>query len=165
MAESKDHRDFIGVENLIAEHKAQLEKFRVYAQNHDWHLFHNSHYDWWAFPIDFASSFGFKYSVSQESIAKLSDNPIFRSDLAEGARLLLTSWGWDWRLNRPLDFPEPGQEWANWPIRLFKAWYSMEIFGNSVEADSNRKYAEWLYSRGISFQYGERNLYQEIMKN
>jgi hypothetical protein len=39
------------VENEKMQHKKQLDKFETLAKVNDWETFHNTHYDWWMFPI------------------------------------------------------------------------------------------------------------------
>ncbi len=154
-----DHVDFIGVKSLIQQNADQLSKFRTFAMNRDWQSFHGNHYDWWAFPIDSPSSYGYRFSVSKESIEILKQSPMFLSNLAESADLLLLSWGWDSTKNKNLEALDLGQAWADWPIRLYKAWRSMQIFGLADKEFSLRTYAHFLKESGHSFEYQGRNLY------
>jgi len=157
-----DHADFIGVETLIQENAKQLLEFRTFAENHDWHSFHNNHYDWWTFPIGSPSSFGYRYSVSKESVEILKQSPKFLSNLSECADLLLLSWGWDSAKNETLTHVESGQAWAHWPIRLYKAWRSMRTFGLLEKEISLSAYAHSLHERGFSFEYRGRDLFDSI---
>lgn len=159
-----DHADFIGVETLIQENAKQLLQFRTFAENHDWHSFHSNHYDWWAFPIGSPSSYGYRYSVSKESVEILKQSSQFQSNLSECADLLLMSWGWDSAKNEKLANVEPGQAWAHWPIRLYKAWRSMQTFGLFEQEISLRAYAHFLRESGQSFEYQGRDLFLEITK-
>ena len=159
-----DHADFIGVETLIQENAKQLLQFRTFAENHDWHSFHSNHYDWWAFPIGSPSSYGYRYSVSKESVEILKQSSQFLSNLSECADLLLLSWGWDSAKNEKLVNVEPGQAWAHWPIRLYKAWRSMQTFGLFEQEISLRTYAHFLRESGQSFEYQGRDLFVEITK-
>lgn len=154
-----DHADFIGVETLIQENAKQLLQFRTFAENHDWHSFHSNHYDWWAFPIGSPSSYGYRYSVSKESVEILKQSSQFQSNLSECADLLLMSWGWDSAKNEKLANVEPGQAWAHWPIRLYKAWRSMQTFGLFEQEISLRSYAHFLRESGQSFEYQGRDLF------
>ena len=158
----RDHNDFIGVDTLIQENANQLFQFRTFAQNCDWMSFHSNHYDWWAFPIDAPSSFGYRYSVSKESIRLLKQSPEFLPNLSESADLLLLSWGWNSTKNENLSDAQFGQAWAHWPIRLYKAWRSMQIFGlNEMEASLNI-YAHSLRESGHSLDYRGRDLFDEM---
>jgi hypothetical protein len=157
-----DHADFIGVETLIQENAKQLLQFRTFAENHDWHSFHSNHYDWWAFPIGSPSSFGYRYSVSKESVEVLKQSSQFLSNLSELAELLLLSWGWDCAKNENLANPDPGQAWAHWPIRLYKAWRSAQIFGLVQQESSLKAYAIYLRENGHSFDYRGRDLFDSI---
>ena len=158
----QDHADFIGVETLIQENAKQLLQFRIFAENHDWHSFHGNHYDWWAFPIGSPSSYGYRYSVSKESVEILKQSSQFLSNLSECADLLLLSWGWDSTKNEKLANLESGQAWAHWPIRLYKAWRSMQTFGLLEKETSLRTYAHFLRESGQSFEYQGRDLFVEI---
>jgi len=157
-----DHADFIGVETLIQENAKQLLQFRTFAENHDWHSFHSNHYDWWAFPIGSPSSYGYRYSVSKESVEILKQSSQFLSNLSECADFLLLSWGWDSTKNEKLVHVEPGQAWAHWPIRLYKAWRSMQTFGLLEREISLRAYADTLRESGQSFEYRGRDLFHSI---
>jgi hypothetical protein len=158
----RDHNDFIGVDALIQQNADQLSQFRTFAENHDWQSFHSNHYDWWAFPIGSPSSFGYRYSVSKESVEVLRRSPQFLSNLSESAELLLLSWGWDSTKNENLANVESGQAWAHWPIRLYKAWRSMQIFGLVKQEASLNAYANYLRESGNSFEYRGRDLFDSI---
>lgn len=157
-----DHPGFIGVDALIQENANQLSQFRIFAQNHDWQSFHSNHYDWWAFPIGSPSSFGYRYSVSKESVEALKQSPQFLSNLSESAELLLLSWGWESTKNENLASVDSGQAWAHWPIRLHKAWRSMQIFGLVKQEASLSAYAHHLRVNGNSFEYQGRDLFDSI---
>jgi hypothetical protein len=157
-----DHSEFIGVDALINENANQLVQFRKFAENRDWYSFHSSHYDWWAFPIGSPSSYGYRYSVSKESVVALKLSPKFLSNLSECADLLMLSWGWDAASNKPLAHVDSGQAWARWPIRLYKAWRSMQIFGLLEKEVSLSTYAHYLRETGVSFQYQGRDLFDSI---
>lgn len=158
----QDHCDFIGVEALIQQNADQLAEFRKFAQNRDWQSFHSSHYDWWAFPISAPSSYGYRYSVSRESVAMLKQSPQFLNNLSECADLLLLSWGWDSDKNECLSDSDSGQAWAHWPIRLYKAWRSMQIFDLVEREVSLRTYAQHLKENRYSFEYQGRDLFDSI---
>jgi len=158
----RDHNNFIGVDILIQQNADQLSQFRRFAENHDWQSFHSNHYDWWTFPIGSPSSYGYRYSVSRESVEILKQSPQFLSNLSECADLLLWSWGWDCVKNQNLVNPELGQAWAHWPIRLYKAWQSAQIFGLVKQESSLSAYAHYLRESGYSFEYQGRDLFDLI---
>ena len=157
-----DHVDFIGVDALIRENANQLAQFRTFAENRDWQSFHSNHYDWWAFPIGSPSSYGYRYSVSKESVEILKQSPQFLSNLSESAGLLLLSWGWDSTKNENLVNVDSGQAWAHWPIRLYKAWHSMRTFELLEKEISLNTYAHYLRENGHSFEYQGRDLFESI---
>lgn len=153
-----EHPEFKGVATIYREQREQLQKFCGWAAAHDWNAFHGNHYDWWTFPIDQPSSFGFGYTVFEAERSELAAMPEFTASLEEAARLLLLSWGWDATLNRPLPNPEPQQKWADWPIRWSKCTRSLELFGLNEMHDSCLQYGKWLLDRGVSFEYRGRDL-------
>lgn len=153
---------FVGINQLNLEHTAGLEKFRQWAADHDWSAFHSKHYDWWMFPISEPSSMGFAYVVYESEIEELLSIEGFRDRHAEGAQLLLKSWGWDYETNEPISNPEPSQAWSNWPIRLYKCAASMKLFGQTEMYESCLAFARHLKSQGVSFTYGKRDLANEL---
>ncbi|MEY3277583.1 MAG: hypothetical protein RLZZ426_69 [Actinomycetota bacterium] len=153
---------FVGISQLNLEHKAGLEKFRQWAADHDWSAFHSNHYDWWMFPISAPSSMGFAYVVYESEVAELLAIPGFGERHAEGAMLLLKSWGWDSKTNSLIPNPESGQVWSNWPIRLYKCAESMKLFGQTVMYESCLAFARHIKSQGVSFIYNNRDLAQEL---
>lgn len=158
----RDHSEFVGVDVLINENAKQLLKFQKFAENRDWKSFHITHYDWWAFPIGSPSSYGYRFSVSKESVFVLKQSCEFLSNLSDCAELLMLSWGWDSTKNKPLTHVDSGQAWADWPIRLYKAWRSMQIFGLEKQEVSLSSYAHYLRENQVSFEYRGRDLYASI---
>ena len=159
----RDHTEFVGCEKLTEYHENQIASFRMWASTGDWNSFHHNHYDWWAFPITARSSYGHMYSVTMESVTRLKEDKKFMDELAEGAQLLLTSWGWDFKTNKPVINPSSGQSWANWPIRLYKCWKSMRLFGCEAEEKACYEYAQWLRKQGHSFEYRGRDLFEKFV--
>lgn len=159
---SPDNPDFIGVQALEAEQSEQLATFEEWAHNHDWRSFHSNHYDWWMFPIDAPSQFGFKYTVYATEISALSTLPGFLQRHARGAELLLMSWGFDANNLSRIVSPEPDQAWANWPIRWFKCTRSMQLFGQSEMYSACLAYGKELMAAGTSFHYNGRDLASEV---
>ena len=46
--------------------KEQNIKFKIWFNKKSWDVFHSSHYDWWAFPIDQPSgSYGTAYKLQK----------------------------------------------------------------------------------------------------
>lgn len=43
---------------IIGKCLQQNQDFKKFHQKKNWHAFHSSHYDWWAFPIDEISGHG-----------------------------------------------------------------------------------------------------------
>lgn len=154
--------EFVGIELLKQKQADQVKIFEEWAENGDWAEFHRNHYDWWTFPIDAPSSFGFKYTLDQNSLAQLRQDQEFLESLAKAATLLLRSWGWDIARSEHLASTAPDQGWANWPIRLSKCNRSLKLFGLIEMANSTALYAQWLKANGESFLYQGRDLFEEI---
>lgn len=45
---------------------AQSQRFIDWDRHRKYSVFHSSHYDWWAFPVDTPSSHGEKYMVTHK---------------------------------------------------------------------------------------------------
>jgi hypothetical protein len=159
------YEEFIGKENLKAEQLKQLELFRLWASNSNWTAFHDNHYDWWSFPIDKPSQKGFRYSISKEMREELKQDQGFINQLRESTVLLLLSWGWDAETSRPVANAEPGQDWANWPVRLFKCNRSLKMFAQADLVESSQKLAVNLRERGTSFKCRDKDLLPEILSS
>jgi hypothetical protein len=102
--------------------------------------------------------------VSKESVEVLKQSSQFLSNLSESADLLLLSWGWDSAKNQKLANVEPGQAWADWPIRLYKAWRSTQIFGLLEKELSLSAYAHFIRETGFTFEYQGRDLFESMTK-
>lgn len=144
---------FVGLGALKQKHAKTLAEFRAWDEARNWASFHRSHYDWWMFPIDEPSGFGFAYTVFEEEIGELNEDPRYLLDLQEGAVLLARSWGWDLEKAAPISDPDPDQRWQNWPIRLYKAAKCMRLFELDEAYRSLRQYGRGLLAQGISFEY------------
>ena len=144
---------FVGLEVLKQKHAKTLAEFRAWAEAGDWASFHRSHYDWWMFPIDEPSGFGFACTVFEKEIEELGEDKQYLGDLQEGALLLGQSWGWDLMKRAPVPHPGPNQRWQNWPIRLYKATKCMQLFKMDEAYGSLRQYGRGLLAQGISFEY------------
>jgi hypothetical protein len=158
-----DNGEFVGLARIKERQAAQLEEFEAWAAKRDWNAFHEHHYDWWMFPIDAPSSYGFAWTVFDGEIADLKEDPQFISRFLRGVYLLARSWGWDIDKRDYIPDPDPGQAWANWPIRLYKMAKSVKLFGFTEVFDSLRQYALDLAHRGMSFDYSGRNLIDYFM--
>jgi len=140
-------KEFVGVGGLKAKIKEQCITFQQWASKGDFNQFHHSHYDWWAFPTNEKSSFGYKFTVTKgtsllslrscidsfvpsDSIPILSEDKEFIASLRTNAKLLLLSWGWLIDEQKPVE-PSAlgsGQQWQQYPVRLFKCALSLKLF-------------------------------------
>jgi predicted restriction endonuclease len=58
-------KEFVGCEALKARQAQHLATFeRCVAQN-NFAAIHHDHFDWWMFPIDEKSSFGYQFSITK----------------------------------------------------------------------------------------------------
>ena len=117
--------NFIGIESLKDELKKQLKLFKKWASKGIWAYFHSSHYDWWMFPIDEPSSFGYTFTVYEGDIIELKKDSTYIENYLCGAKLLALSWGWDLEKREHIQHPTADQKWQHWPIRLYKASKSL----------------------------------------
>lgn len=153
-----DYPEFVGIAQLKEKHLLQIEELSNWAKHEKWDQFHSSHYDWWAFPIDKPSAYGFSYTIFEEEVNILKQDAEFLKNLLLGAELLLRSWGWDLKRQCHIEHPLPAQNWQNWPIRLHKCASSLLLFGFYNEFASIRQYANTLIHKGVSFEYRGRDL-------
>lgn len=145
---------FVGVRAIVERQRQQLEAFERAAADRDWMAIHGDHYDWWMFPIDDPSAYGFAWTVYEGDVAELKQDAAFVRRYLRGVELLAQSWGWD--LARAGYLPEPhdaGQAWQHWPIRLFKAAKSVKLFGFEREFQSLRTLAQRLMAGGEQMYY------------
>jgi len=130
----------------------------VWASRNEWIEFHLGHYDWWMFPIDEPSSFGYAWVVSEGDVQELKQDPKYLTNYLRGVELLALSWGWDLRRKTYVPNPMPDQRWQEWPIRLYKVSKSLKLFGFEEQFESMRKYANDLIQKGECMQYGNKDL-------
>lgn len=145
--------DFVGSENVKKKHALQIEQFEHWATERNWDKFHNSHYDWWTFPIDKPSRLGYAYTVFDEEVEQLKSDPEFMRRYLRGVELLMLSWGWDLYGERMIDNADVDQMWHDWPIRLYKCGQSLKLFGCLDELSSVKKYGQILISEGADFNF------------
>ncbi|MCX6402469.1 MAG: hypothetical protein NT032_00770, partial [Actinobacteria bacterium] len=154
---SNTYPEFIGISALVEKHSVQVAQFEQWAAEGNWQAFHDNHFDWWAFPIDKPSNYAFAYAVFDQEIAPMKREQLFMNRHRIGADLLLLSWGWHSATGQLLETPAPGQQWANWPIRLAKCARSMWLFGQVQQYESCVEYAQYLQTQGKSFGYNGRD--------
>ena len=153
-----EHGEFVGTEEIKRRQREQLAEFRLCEAARDWSRLHGSHFDWWMFPIDRPSQFGFAWTVFESEIAELAADEAWVADYLDGVRIEALAWGWDLAAAAPVPDPEPEQRWQDWPIRLEKLTRSLELFGFTTELRSMCGYFGRLSSEGVSFRYGDRDL-------
>jgi hypothetical protein len=144
---------FAGIVAIKEKQRQQLETFERAVADADWPAIHHDHYDWWMFPTDEPSSYGFTWTVYQNDVAELKQDSEYVARYLRGVELLALAWGWDLRHAHYILNPQPGQCWQHWPIRLYKAARSVKLFGFAGEFASLRTLAEDLMSKGESMYY------------
>jgi hypothetical protein len=149
---------FVGYESLKNRQKEQLESFEEWALNKRWRSFHVNHYDWWMFPIDEPSRYGYAWTVYEGDVAELLKDDAYIRNYLRGAELLALSWGWDLHGGRYVVAPYEDQVWQAWPIRLYKASKSLRLFGFDRLFESFRAYAKDLVDHGETMEYNGRDL-------
>src|SRR5262249_55425320 len=119
-AEMKRNTDpnFVGIAQLKAKQKWQLDQFEAWAAARKWKGIHDSHYDWWMFPVDAPSRFGFAWTVYEGDIAELKEDSVYLLNYLRGATLLGLAWGCDVDKQAYIPKPDRDQRWQHWPIRL-----------------------------------------------
>jgi hypothetical protein len=149
---------FVGYQTLKTSQREQLESFEDWANNNRWRSFHDSHYDWWMFPIDEPSRYGYAWVVYEGDIAELVKDEVYIRNYLRGAELLTLSWGWDLYKSKHVPSPQRDQSWQGWPIRLYKASKSLKLFGFNHLFESMKAYANDLIDNGENMEYKGRDL-------
>ena len=149
---------FVGIQGLkdaLSNHAVagygDLNQFIAWAKAGDWQQFGPGfhHYDWWMFPIDRPSAGqGMKYTVYQQDIQALKHDSAFLKNYRLGAILLMQSWGWDIKHQKPYKNPNPGQTWRNHDVRLGKLGHSLILFEQWDLYDSLKHYVVHLKQTG-----------------
>lgn len=148
----------MGLKQLKQTHRDQIAIFEAWSAVGNWELFHTSHYDWWVFPIHKPSSYGLAWTVYEGDVVVLKQDAGFVHDYQRGVELVSASWGWNLAGSCPLPNPLPGQSWHHWPVRLFKAALSVQLFGYEALFSSLKKYALRLMSAGELMEFSGHDL-------
>jgi hypothetical protein len=123
---------------------------------------HESHFDWWLFPIDRSSNgYGDRFNLKEENFRGLINNDSFMKDYVEGIRRVLWGWGWDLDKNQVIissDFPD--QKWDGYAIRLIKMANSLLLFIQYAEKEGKRGLVTNLKKQYASIQL----FYQNVVK-
>jgi hypothetical protein len=149
---------FVGLELLKQTHSYQIANFEAWAADGNWELFHSSHYDWWVFPIHKPSSNGLAWTVYEGEVSALKNDAGFVHDYRRGVELVSAAWGWDLAGSCLLPNPMPGQSWNHWPVRLFKAALSVQLFGYEELFSSLKNYALSLMVAGEPMEFNDHDL-------
>lgn len=147
------HAEFVGTAEMRRLHVEQLARFRDWALRHEWSAMHRAHYDWWMFPVDRPSSYGFRFTVYADEVRELTADDAYLAGYREGVRLLLLGWGWDTQLCELVHDPDADQRWHDWPIRLLKCLDSTRLFGQEDLRLGVGDYARLLIDQGVPMRY------------
>ena len=144
---------FAGVDKLVKEQAAQVQKFETWANRGHWFEFHRNHFDWWTFPIDRGSAgYGFQYDISGKPLEELKNNPEYLGSLRRAAELYMQSMAWDLKKSDWIQTPDfdRGQDPTNNinSQRLFKIARSLQIHGLDEDFESVRSMAHSLRENG-----------------
>ncbi len=151
---SNTNPKFVGLPKLKLKQQETLENLLKLASVRDWKQIHYTHFDWWMFPIDEPStSYDLAYTVFENDVLELASDSQYMRRYREGADLLARSWGWDLQESTPIVNADPDQCWQQWPIRLWKATRSLQLFGEEERFQSFRLYGQLLIARGEHFIY------------
>ena len=150
--------EFVGIKQIKAKQKSQLDQFEAWVSQNEWMQIHSSHYDWWMFPINKPSGHGFKWTVYEGEIFELKQDEVYLRNYIRGVELLTKSWGWDLFSAAIILNTHPDQRWQHWPVRLYKAALSVQLFGFDDYFNSLNKYALQLMRQGEAMTYGRYDL-------
>jgi len=154
------HPEFVGLEKIKEKQKWQLDLFKAWAAQEQWSEIHAAHYDWWMFPIDQPSSYGFAWTVYDGDVFELKKDAPYIQNYLEGVDLLAKSWGWDLSAQTYITDPHPDQRWQNWPVRLYKCARSLKLFEFVPQFESMKKYANDLMRNGENMTFKGHDLTQ-----
>ena len=156
--ERNTHPEFVGLQKIKEKQKWQLDLFQAWAAENQWREIHAAHYDWWMFPIDQRSSFGFAWTVYEGDVFELKKDDQYIRNYLQGVDLLATSWGWDVSAQAYIVNPHPDQRWQNWPVRLYKCAMSLKLFEFSARFESLKMYANDLMRKGEKMKFKGHDL-------
>lgn len=132
---------FLGIDRVKEDQAKQLQQFRTVKKDGNWRKIHDSHFDWWTFPIDRGSmAYGDGYNVAGQHHRKLKRDAEFISNLKEAMAIYAESLGWDIESSSWL----PNIDWDNYQgpdgningARLYKIVRSAQVFGLQNELES-----------------------------
>jgi hypothetical protein len=72
--------------------------------------------------------------------------------------LVAASWGWDIQKKDYIHQPAQGQSWHHWPVRLFKAALSVQLFRYDDLFVSLKLYAFDLMRQGEAMEFNNHDL-------
>lgn len=150
--------EFVGIAQIKAKQKWQLDQFEAWVAAGQWNMFHRSHYDWWMFPVNRKSSYGLTWTVYDGDIQELKTDDRYITTYLRGIELVSASWGWDVVRQCAISEPMPDQAWQSWPVRLYKAANSTRLFGFDAYFDSLKHFALDLMQQGESMTYAGKDL-------
>lgn len=152
------HPEFVGGDEIKRKQLWQLKQFEEWSRRRAWMEFRNHHYDWWMFPIDGPSMYGYAWTVYEAEVKELKTDPVYIQNYLRGVELLALSWGWDFPNAKHVEDPDPEQGWHDWAIRLYKVVSSLELFGLRDQHKSMHTFARDLIKRGADMSYGQQDL-------
>src|SRR5687767_12579928 len=158
--ERNRHPEFVGLEKIKEKQKWQLDQFEAWAAMNQWSELHAAHYDWWMFPIDQPSSYGFAWTVYEGDVLELKRDDQYLQNYLQGVELLAISWGWDLATRTYIVDPHPDQRWQHWPVRLYKCARSVQLFGFATRFESLKQYANDLMRQGEKMTFKGHDLSQ-----
>eukprot|EP01059_Diplonema_ambulator_P015364 TRINITY_DN26493_c0_g1_i1.p1 TRINITY_DN26493_c0_g1~~TRINITY_DN26493_c0_g1_i1.p1 ORF type:complete len:213 (+),score=25.63 TRINITY_DN26493_c0_g1_i1:60-641(+) len=150
-------KGFVGLGEVKRQQAKTLEDFRKWVNDGDFGTLHSSHFDWWMFPIDERSSRGAAYILSPADAQRVATDAAFISDIREGVRLLLFSWGWDITTASPIPHPAPSQRWTGYSVRLFKAGRCMQTLNQPDYFAALLKFARYHHHQGDKLVFSSGN--------
>lgn len=152
--------EWVGIDEMVRLQRETFDRFLRWTTESAWHKFHRAHYDWWAFPINRRSNYGFTYTVFEEEIERLKATPAYVDVLLELARFQMGAYGWDLIGAGSMgDYREPDQRFTGETrvARLEKCARSLQLFGLCDAFQSVQAFANLLISKGVDMQWGRRN--------
>ncbi len=145
----KSYPGFVGIKAFKAKQATELANLTRLANAGKWESLQThsgSGFDWWMFPLDFATAQHREYRVSASDIEELKEDEEFMASYRKGVILVARSWGWDIEKGEKIK-DNPKLKWVGYQVRLGKMLNSLQLFG---QKDLHDNLVKLIKAEGVS---------------
>lgn len=147
--ERRSYPGFVGIKALKAKQAAELANLTRLSNEGKWEslqVHRGTGFDWWMFPIDYATAQNREYRVTASDIEELKQDLEFMTSYRKGVILVAKSWGWD--LEKGVKITDnPKLKWSGYQVRLGKMLDSLQEFG---QKDLHDALVKLIKAEGVS---------------